>query len=64
MILMNIEKKISLIILTAIITGCSLSPGMHVDTKKSWFDQKQYVFIKSIDQTLEIKPINSPFGAK
>ena len=40
-------------------SGCSLSPGMHVETKKSWFDTKEYVYIDSIDQAIEIKPINS-----
>ena len=35
------------------------SPGMHVKTEKSWFNEKEYVYIESIDQALEIKPINT-----
>lgn len=56
---MNIKKKINLILITAIISGCALSPGMHVETKKSWLSEKEYVYIESIRQAIEIKPINS-----
>ena len=59
MILMIMKKKFNLILISAIISGCSLSPGMHVETKKNWLNEKEYVYIESIDRVIEIKPINT-----
>jgi len=61
---MNITKKINLILITLIISGCSLAPGMHVVTKKTWFNEKEYVYIESIDQSIAIQPINSVLNEK
>lgn len=52
------RKKFDLILLIAIISGCSISPGMHVETQKNWFNDREYVFIESIAQPIEIQPIN------
>ena len=38
------KKKISLIITIILINGCSLSPGMHMETKSTWLDESKYVF--------------------
>ena len=43
--LMNIKQKISLTILFLFINGCSLAPGMHMETQTSWLDQSRYVYI-------------------
>ena len=59
MIPMNIRKKFNSILIVAIISGCAISPGMHVVTKKNWLNEKEYVFIDSIDQPIEIQPINN-----
>jgi polysaccharide export outer membrane protein len=56
---MNIRKKFNSILILAIISGCAISPGMHVVTKKNWFSEKEYVFIDSIDQPIEIQSINN-----
>ena len=37
-------------------TGCSLSPGMHMDTSKS--NNQEYVYIESIDSKVEVKNIS------
>ena len=37
------KKKISLIITIILINGCSLSPGMHMETKSTWLDESKYV---------------------
>ena len=55
---MSIKKKFNLILILAIISGCSISPGMHVETKKSWFNESEYVIIDSISQPIKIQPIN------
>ena len=51
---MNMIKKTSLIITMIIISGCSLSPGMHMDTKSPWFDESKYVFIESIEKNVKL----------
>ncbi|MFL2487574.1 MAG: polysaccharide biosynthesis/export family protein [Gammaproteobacteria bacterium] len=49
------KKKVNLIIIAlAFISGCSLSPGMHMDTKSSWQDKSKYVFIDSIQKDIRI----------
>lgn len=59
MILMNTKKKINLIIISLIISGCSLSPGMHLETEKNWFNGSEFVYIESLKKAIEIKSINS-----
>ena len=51
---MNTKKKISFIILFLIINGCSLSPGMHMDTKSSWLDESKYVYIDSLEKKIKL----------
>ena len=48
------KKKISLIIILLIISGCSLSPGMHMDTQSSWSNKSKYVFIESLNKNVEL----------
>lgn len=40
------------------VTSCSLSPGMHMQTEKSWFNDGEYVFIESINQKIKITEIS------
>ena len=47
--LMNIKKKISLIVIFIFSYACSLSPGMHMDTKSTWLDESKYVYIDSLE---------------
>lgn len=56
--LMNMKKKISLIIAFALINGCSLSPGMHLDTKSSWLDESKYVYIESLEENIKLISIS------
>ena len=56
---MNMIRNLNIILIFSLITGCSLAPGMHLDTEKSWFNEKQYVYIESIGETIEIKSINT-----
>lgn len=60
---MNIKKKISLIILTAMLGGCSLSPGMHMETNSSLFDDSKYVFIESINKNVKLIKISETLDA-
>ena len=52
--LMTMKKKISLITLLILINGCSLSPGMHMETKSSWADNSKYVYIESIQKDVRL----------
>ncbi|MFL2693716.1 MAG: polysaccharide biosynthesis/export family protein [Gammaproteobacteria bacterium] len=56
---MTIRKKFNLFLIIAIISGCSISPGMHLETQKNWLNEREYVFIDSISQAIEIQPINN-----
>ena len=40
------------------IGGCSLSPGMHMDTKSSWLDESQYVYIDSAKKNIKLISIS------
>ena len=55
---MNMKKQISLIIILLFINGCSLSPGMHMDTKSSWNDESRYVLVDSIDKNIKLISIS------
>lgn len=41
------------------ISSCSISPGMHMSPSSSWLDDKQYVYIDSIEEKILIKNIHS-----
>ena len=51
---MNILKKINFLLVLILIAGCSLSPGMHMETKSSWLDESKYVFIESINKNVKL----------
>jgi polysaccharide export outer membrane protein len=55
---MNMNQKISLIIITVLITGCNLSPGMHMETESSWLDESKYIYIDSIKKNIKLININ------
>lgn len=54
---MVIRNKKSLLILF-FFTGCSLSPGMHMDTRSSWNEDAKYVFIESLDKNVRLVDIS------
>jgi polysaccharide export outer membrane protein len=55
------KKKFSLIIAFMVINGCSLSPGMHMDTKAQWLDESKYVYIDSIGKNVRLTGISEIF---
>ena len=57
---MNMIKKLSLIISLIYVSGCSLSPGMHMETKSNWLDESKYVYVESIDKNVELLNISKP----
>ena len=50
-------KKISSILLIIILTSCSVTPGMHMVTNKSFNQAGEWVYIESIDKKIEVKSI-------
>ena len=52
------KNKISSIICIVFVSACSLSPGMHMDTKSSWIDDSKYVFIDSLDKNVKLLSIS------
>ena len=58
MTLMNMKEKISLIVIFIFINGCSLSPGMHMETDSSWLDESKYVYIDSIKKNVKLTNIS------
>ena len=56
--LMIMKKKISLIIILMSINACSLSPGMHMETKNSWSDGSKYVYIETLDRDVRLTKIS------
>ena len=55
---MIMKKKISLIITIILINGCSLSPGMHMETKSTWLDDSKYVSISSFEEPIKLISIS------
>ena len=55
---MIMKKKISLIITLILINGCTLSPGMHMETKSTWLDESKYVSIDSFEEPIKLKNIS------
>lgn len=51
------RNKINLLIVF-LLSGCALSPGMHMETKSSWVDNDKYVFIDSIGRNIKVVDIN------
>lgn len=54
MIPMNMKRKTSLLLFLFLINGCSLSPGMHMDTRSSWVNDSKYIYIDSIKKTVKL----------
>ena len=54
---MNIRNNIYLLVVF-LISGCALSPGMHMETKSSWIDDEKYVFIESINKNIRLVDIS------
>ena len=50
---MIIKIKISLLFVF-IFSGCTLSPGMHMETRSSWIDNEKYVFIESLNKNIKL----------
>ena len=44
-------------IVVIFITGCSLSPGMHMDYQESWLSSEKQVYVESLGKNLSITPI-------
>ena len=58
---MNIKTKELLLIIPLLsVTACSLSPGMHFDSKSPWLNDKEYVYIENIDKNIIVENINTP----
>ena len=51
---MIMKKKISLIVTIILLNGCAISPGMHLETKSSWFDESKYVSIDSVEEPIKL----------
>jgi len=54
---MIIRSKISLLFVF-LLMGCTLSPGMHMETKSSWVDNEKYVFIESLNKNVRVVNIS------
>jgi polysaccharide export outer membrane protein len=52
------KKAINLIFVLTFISGCSLSPGMHMETKSTWQDSSKYVEIDSIENPVKLISIS------
>ena len=63
MILMNMKKKINLALILIFVSGCTLSPGMHMDTNTPLLEESKYVYIKSIDKNVRIINISEILDA-
>ena len=61
MTLIIMKNKFSLIIAFMVINGCSLSPGMHMNTKSQWLDESKYVYIDSIGKNVRLTGISETF---
>mgnify|MGYP002002026078 CR=1 FL=1 len=55
---MNMKRAISIIIILIFINGCSLSPGMYMETQSSWTDETEYVYIDSIKENVKLTNIS------
>lgn len=54
-------KKINIFLffLVVLLSGCTISPGMHMDTKSTWISEKEYVYIDSLNKNINIERISS-----
>ena len=35
-------------------SGCSLSPGMHMSTKSTWLDESKYIYVESLKKDVKL----------
>ena len=57
------KKKASLIITLILLSGCSLSPGMHMDVKSSWANESKYIYIESLEKNVRLVDISETLDA-
>lgn len=55
--------KTSLIIYSIFISGCSLSPGMHMEASSSRHDEHKYVYIDSLKKSVKLLDITATIDA-
>ena len=56
------KTRSSSLLLLFLLAGCSLSPGMHMNTSSDFGSSKNYVFIESLDKRVEIENIKDNFS--
>ncbi len=54
---------IKLLFAVLILTGCSISPGMHMQTDTSWIDDDVHVYIPSLDKNVKVESISSSLNS-
>jgi len=54
---MIMRNKIRLLVVF-LLSGCTLAPGMHMETKSSWVDNEKYVFVGSINRNIRLVDIS------
>ena len=57
------KKKVNLALILIFVSGCTLSPGMHMDTNTPLLEESKYVYIKSIDKNVRIINISEILDA-
>ena len=55
---MSMKNRFSAIVILILINGCSLSPGMHMETSSSWLDESKYVYVESLEKTVRLISIS------
>ena len=55
-------KTVTSLALILLVASCALSPGMHMQTEKSWINDGEYVYIEAIDRKIKILDISSQKG--
>ena len=54
---MIMRNKIRLLVVF-LLSGCTLAPGMHMETKSSWVDNEKYVFVDSLNKNIRLVDIS------
>lgn len=65
MIMTKINSKVCKIIgliFLGLVSGCQISPGIHLESESSWIDKKEYVYIPLLEEKIYIKDISSNLG--
>jgi len=57
------KKKINFLLALILLSGCSLSPGMHMQTQSSWSDDSRYVYLESIEKNVRLIKISETLDA-